>query len=169
MKVRDDFAKLVGTVQQLQAVRKQLRERNELVELVAKAEPLVKASNDLIAKLNALEEKLHNPKAQVTYDIFAAKGGAKLYSQYAFLFDVVKDGDGPPTQGMSSVYAILAAELEKLVGEFQGIVGGDLAKLNEQAKSLEMPTVIVPPVKPASGKAAVGNKRWSADGKKGDD
>ena len=99
MKVRDDFAKLVGAVQQLQAVRKQLRERNELVELVAKAEPLVKASNDLIAKLDALEEKLHNPKAKVTYDIFAAKGGAKLYSQYAFLFDVVKDGDGPPTQG----------------------------------------------------------------------
>jgi photosystem II stability/assembly factor-like uncharacterized protein len=125
MKVRDDFAKLVGTVQQLQAVRKQLRERNELVELVAKAEPLVKASHDLITKLNTLEEKLHNPKAQVTYDIFAAKGGAKLYSQYAFLFDVVKDGDGPPTQGMRSVYAGLAAELEKLTGEFQGIVGGD--------------------------------------------
>jgi hypothetical protein len=81
---------------------------------------------------------------------------------------VVKDGDGPPTQGMRSVYGELAAELEKLTGEFQGIVGGDLAKLNDQAKSLDMPIVIVPPVKPASGKAAVGAKRWSADGKKGD-
>ena len=29
----------------------------------------------------ALEEKLHNPKAKVTYDILAQKGGAKLYSQ----------------------------------------------------------------------------------------
>src|SRR5207249_10821382 len=88
IKVRDDFAKLVGTVQQLRAVRKQLEDRNELVEHVAKAEPLAKASKELIAKLNALEEKLHNPKAKITYDIFAFQGGAKLYSQFAFLCDV---------------------------------------------------------------------------------
>jgi len=40
--------------------------------------------------------------------------GAKLYSQLSFLFDAVKEGDGPPTQGMTQVYAELAAELGKL-------------------------------------------------------
>ncbi len=51
--------------------------RNELLDGDAKAEPLVKASKELIAKLDALEEKLHNPKAKVAYDILAAKGGAE--------------------------------------------------------------------------------------------
>jgi photosystem II stability/assembly factor-like uncharacterized protein len=169
MKVRDDFAKLVGTVQQLRAVRKQLQDRNELVEHVDKAKPLVTDSKALITKLDLLEEKLHNPKAKVTYDIFAFKGGARLYSQFAFLFDVVKDGDGPPTEGMRGVYTEIAAELEKLTGEFQTLVSGDLAKLNDQAKSLELPIVFVPPVKSASGKAGVGSKRWSPTGASKDD
>src|SRR5262249_10880327 len=89
MQIRSDLVKLVGTVQQLRSVRKQLEARNELLDGNSKAEPLVKASKDLAGKLDSLEEKLHNPKAKVVYDIFAAKGGAKLYSQYAFLFETV--------------------------------------------------------------------------------
>lgn len=158
-RVRGDFGKLVGTVNQIRAVRKQLVDRNELIAVVAKAEPLAKASKELIAKLDELEEKLHNPKAKVTYDIFAAKGGAKLYSQFAFLFEVVKDADGVPTQGMQEVYRGLAAELEKLTGEWQSLVGGDLAKLNEQAKSLDLPTVFVPPAKAEKEKGPSADRR----------
>jgi hypothetical protein len=167
--IHGDFAKLVGTVQQLRGVRKQLDDRNDLVEGDAKAETLTKGSRELIAKLDALEEKLHNPKARVTYDIFAAKGGAKLYSQFAFLFDTVKAADGPPTQGMREVYAEIAAELGRLAGEFQALVDGDLAKLNEQAKQLELPVVIVPAVKPSAGKAAAGSRRWAPAGRPGGD
>jgi photosystem II stability/assembly factor-like uncharacterized protein len=147
--IRKNFAKLAGTVQQLRAVRKQLQERNDLIGVDVKTKDLVKASSDLIGKLDALEEKLHNPKAQVAYDIFGPKGGAKLYSQLAFLFDTVKDGDGPPTQGMRHVYAELVAELEKLTAEFASLTTGELAKLNAKAKELDLPTVIVPSVKPA--------------------
>ena len=135
----------------MRAVRKQLQDRNDLLADDAKAKDLVKASNDLIGKLDALEEKLHNPKAQVTYDIFGPKGGAKLYSQFSFLFDAVKEGDGPPTQGMRQVYAELTAELAKLTDEFRALTAGDLAKLNAKAKELDLPIVIVPPVKPADG------------------
>jgi hypothetical protein len=150
-KIRGDINKLAGIVQQLRAVRKQLRERNDLVADQDKAKDLVKASTDLVGKLDALEEKLHNPKAQVTYDIFGAKGGAKLYSQFAFLFEMVKEGDGPPTQGMEQVYADLSAELGKLTDEFHSLTDGDLAKLNTRAKELDLPVVIVPAVKPADG------------------
>ncbi len=148
-KVRGDFHALVETVRQLRAVRKQLADRNELLDGIEKAAPLVKASRELIAKLESLEEKLHNPKARVPYDIFALKGGAKLYSQYAFLFSVVNDNDGPPTQGMRDVYKAISSELNELTGEFKTLTTGDLAKLNEQAKSLDVPTILVPPMKPA--------------------
>ena len=54
----------------------------------------------MIAKLDALEARLHNPRAKVTYDILAMKGGAQLYSNLGWLYGSVLEGDGPPTQGM---------------------------------------------------------------------
>ncbi len=117
-----------------------------------KAEALVKDSKALIAKLDALEEKLHNPKAEVTYDILAQKGGAQLYSQLAQLFDFIKDGDGAPTQGLRDEYAEQNKALRKYVDEFQNLMKGDLAKLNEAAKKLDAPTVIVPAEKDGTKK-----------------
>ena len=49
-------------------------------------------------KLATLEEKLHNPKAKVVYDVFATKPGAMLYSQLTWLLGNVIDGDGEPTK-----------------------------------------------------------------------
>src|SRR5207244_8846213 len=72
-------------------------------------------SSDL--KLDALEEKLHNPKAQVAYDILAMKGGAKLYSQLIFLYNLLLESDGAPTQGIREVHAEQSAELHRLRSE----------------------------------------------------
>jgi photosystem II stability/assembly factor-like uncharacterized protein len=144
LKIRDDITKLTETVNRLRSVRKQLTERNELLKDDAKTETLVKDSKALITKLDALEEKLHNPKAEVTYDILAQKGGAQLYSQLTELFDLIKEGDGAPTQGLREEYAEQSAKLRKYADEFKELTSGDLAKLNEAAKKLEAPIVIVP-------------------------
>ena len=93
--------------------------------------------------LDTLEEKLHNPKAEVTYDILAQRGGAKLYSQFAFLFETVKDGDGLPTQGIREVYAEQTRALQQLGSALNGLVSGELAKLNETAKHLDIPNIII--------------------------
>jgi photosystem II stability/assembly factor-like uncharacterized protein len=145
LQIRDDITRLVRTVEQLRAVKKQLVDRNELLKDDDKAGALVKTSKEFIAKIDALEEKLHNPKARVSYDILAQKGGAKLYSQLAFLFEVVKDADGRPPQGLREVYAEQAKLLDEYQKEWKDLIGGDLAKLNEQAKKLDVPDVFVPP------------------------
>ena len=98
--IRDDFNKLSGAVEQIRAIRKQLQARNALIKDIDRAKPLAKASTELVTKLDALEGKMHNPKAQVTYDILAMKGGAQLYSNLGWLYGSVLSGDGPPTQGM---------------------------------------------------------------------
>jgi hypothetical protein len=142
--LRDDIDKLSGTVEQLRSLKKQLLARNELLKDVAKAKNLVEDSKKLTAKLDALEEKLHNPKAEVTYDILSQKGGAKLYSQLATLYDWSGDSDGPITQGMKEVYAEHHKELEALLADWQRIVSGNVPELNRLAISLEVPTVFVP-------------------------
>jgi photosystem II stability/assembly factor-like uncharacterized protein len=152
LKIRDDIARLSETVNRIRSLKKQLAERDELLKEDPKADALLKDSKLFIDKLDALEIKLHNPKAEVTYDILAQKGGAQLYSQLAQLFDFIKDGDGAPTQGLRDEYAEQNKALRKYMDEFQNLVKGDLAKLNEAAKKLDAPTVIVPAEKDGAKK-----------------
>jgi len=142
--IRDDISRLSSVVERLRTIRKQLADRNELLKDNAPAAELVKSSKDLIAKLDALEEKLHNPKAKVAYDILAQKGGAQLYSQLAWLFDLLNGSDGPSTQGMREVYEEQRLLLVKYDLEWKLLLADDLAKLNESAKKLEIPGILLP-------------------------
>ncbi len=148
LKLRDDISRLTRTVEQLRAVRRQLAARDELLKDDPKGASLLKADKELLPKLDALEEKLHNPKAKVTYDILAQKGGAKLYSQLTYLFDALKDGDGAPTRGVREVFAEQAKLLDDYEAEWKKLIAGELAKLNDQAKKLDLPVVVVPAGKP---------------------
>ena len=143
LKIRDDLTRLARLVEEIRTIRTQLVERDKLLKDNPKVSALTKSSKDLIAKLNALEETLHNPKAQVTYDILAQRGGAKLYSQLSYLFDDAKEA-GPPTQGDQQIYAEQAAVLQKCEKELGELLKGDLTRLNTLAKSLAIPDILVP-------------------------
>jgi hypothetical protein len=145
--VRDDFNKLSSAVERLRTIRAQLQARNALIKDINQAKELAKNSTGLISKLDALEAKLHNPKAQVTYDILAMKGGAQLYSNIGWLYGSVLEGDGPPTRGMRDAAARLGAELARLLSDFQTLIDKDLAELNRQAKAIDMPHILVPAIK----------------------
>src|SRR6185503_4169505 len=84
--LRDAIGRLSGMVMDLRAVREQLESRGRAIEGTPSARPLLEGGRKLIEKLTALEEKLHNPRAKVAYDILAQKGGAKLYSRMIFLY-----------------------------------------------------------------------------------
>src|SRR6185436_4950110 len=72
--------------------------------------------------------------------ILAQKGGARLYSQLSALYDTLQDADGPVTQGIREVYAEQAKEMKLLQGEQQQLLG-DLSKLNDLARKLDLPTI----------------------------
>ena len=141
--IRDDVTRLTLTVRQIRSVRQQLKARNELLNGDAKAAQLVKDSEAMIKKLDELEKKIHNPEAEVVYDILAFRGGAKLYSRIASLHDQAADGDGPPTQGVRDVYAEQKKELDGYDSEMKKLLG-EMAAMNVMAKKLDLPHVIVP-------------------------
>jgi photosystem II stability/assembly factor-like uncharacterized protein len=147
LRLQGDLNKITSAVDRLRSLKKQIDNRNELIKDVAKAKELLEDSKKFVTKLDALEEKLHNPKAEVTYDILAQKGGAKLYSQLASLLDWMTDSDGPMTQGMQEVYAEHAKELAKVLTEWRELAGVEVPRLNRMALSLELPTLFVPPEK----------------------
>jgi hypothetical protein len=150
--MRADVSRLTGMVEQIRSLRGQLNARDTLLKNNAKAKPLIPLGQALIKKLDALEAKLHNPKAEITYDILAQKGGAQLYSRIIFLYEALKDSDGPPTQGVQEVYAEQKKELANYEADLKALVSGDLARLNERAKTLGVPNVIVPAAGQGAGK-----------------
>jgi hypothetical protein len=144
LQIRDDLDNLAKAVNGIRTLKKQLLAQHELLKGQAKADGVNSSAKELYKKLDELEEKLHNPRAKVTYDILAQPGGAKLYSQLAYIYAIVTDGDGAPTQGVRDVYAEQAKELQSLTGDYQNVVKGELARLNEAAKSAAIPNIILP-------------------------
>ncbi len=142
MQVHADISKLSETVIALRSVREQIKQR---VKLEPAASKWVKDATSVEAKLDALEELLHNPKAEVTYDILAMKGGAKLYSQLVPIYNTLMESDAGLTQGVREVYAENAKELKRLEARWQELVTGELARLNERAR--DMPAIVVPGTK----------------------
>lgn len=152
LRVRDDITKLSDTVLRIRAIKKQIDLRHTLLKDRADAKPLLKQTDALAKKLDTLEGKLHNPKAKISYDIFAQKGGAMLYSQFAWLLTNLTDSDGAPTKAQQELADELEKELTGLLGQFDAIVKNDLAKLNAEAKNLGVPELYVPPAKKLEAK-----------------
>ncbi len=147
LRVRDDITKLSDAVSRIRAIKKQIDLRKELLKDQDEAKALLKESEAVAKKLDGVEEKLHNPKAKIGYDIFAAKGGAMLYSQYAWLLGNLTDGDGKPTAEQGALADDLERDLVKLLAQLDAIVKDDIGKLNAAAKKLGVPELYVPPAK----------------------
>jgi DNA repair exonuclease SbcCD ATPase subunit len=138
LSIRDSITRLSETVIEIRDVRSQLETAKERYSGQVE---LVDAASSLIEKMTAIEERLHNPRAKVAYDILAMPGGAKLYSKLGPLMNYVNEGDGAPTQGLKEVFAELSAELESAVSEWRELLDADLAVWNERAAALRVPHV----------------------------
>jgi photosystem II stability/assembly factor-like uncharacterized protein len=141
--LRGELDRLARTVEQIRSVRDQLRSRNELLRGNPAAVELVKAGEAIIAKCDDLEGRLHNPTAQISYDILAMKGGTRLYSRLAPLYSWAHEADGPPTQGMKEMAEEHRKELDRLACEWQSLLAGDIAALNTRARELNLGFVLV--------------------------
>ena len=134
--LRDEVTRLTKMVETIRSVRTQIEARLDLVKTDKTAAEWLKSAQSLLPKLDAIEGKLHNPKAEVTYDILAFKGGAQLYSRLSPLYAFVVENDGVPTQGMREVFATYKTELDAIAADWNGLVAGDLAGLNRTAQPL---------------------------------
>jgi len=142
--VSDDIAILTDTVLRLRAILKQIKLRKDLFQDNDAAKTLLKDEEAFGKKLSELEEKLHNPKAKIVYDVFAAKPGAMLLSQLTWLLGNVSDGDGAPTKPQQELHAELTKRLTGLVADFAKLTADDLAKLNKNAEKAGLPTLFLP-------------------------
>jgi photosystem II stability/assembly factor-like uncharacterized protein len=143
LQIRDDISRLTDVVVSIRSIRKQLQERVDALKSNPKAADLVTGAQALITKLDVLERQMHNPTAEVSYDILAMKGGTKLYSRLSPLMSWVESGSGAPTDGMRQVFAEQDKELSGDTGEWDSLVSVDVVGLNKQAASLGIGFVVI--------------------------
>jgi hypothetical protein len=146
LRVRDDVSKLTGLVNTIHSVKEQLQARIKALEprqSESGVADLVKSAREALKTADALENRLHNPTAEVVYDILAMRGGTRLYSRLAPLQMWAIESEGLPTSGMQQVLQEEEQELTALAGETQQFVAKDVAAINQRASQLGLPFVIV--------------------------
>jgi photosystem II stability/assembly factor-like uncharacterized protein len=146
VRVRDDISKLTGLVNELRSVQTQLKARNATLESrkgEAAVADLIRESEAAIARAFAIEGKLHNPTAEVVYDILAMRGGAKLYSRLSPLQMWAAEANGVPTSGMMQVLVEQEKELSALEAETRQFLSADVTRINQRAAQLNLGYVIV--------------------------
>jgi hypothetical protein len=132
---RDRFSRIAARVEEIRALRGQLAERHAALAGRPEAAALVARGEALAAALAAVEGRLHNPQAEVCYDVLAGRdGGSMLASRLAWLIGGADEHDGPPTQGMREVAAELAAELAAQEEVLARLLGEDLGALEALAE-----------------------------------
>jgi photosystem II stability/assembly factor-like uncharacterized protein len=143
--VRNDLTRVADIVAGLRDVREQIAARTKGLEKIDTAKELVKDAEALVAQLDTLESKLHNPEARVNYDILAGRsGGVKLHSRLSPLYTWSHEGDGAPTEPMREIYGRLEKELEALAAEWAAVLETDLPALNAKAHALNLTFVAAP-------------------------
>ena len=143
-RVSGKIGRLVGTVDAMRSVREQLAARIKALASDPKSAPWIADANKAQEKALSLERELHNPEAQVEYDILAK--GAKLLSRLNMVFATTIYGDGEPTQGMREVLELLSRTFDDVAARWQAFVSADLAKLDTSAQQAGQGAVIVPEV-----------------------
>ena len=146
LRVRDDISKLTDLVNKVRSVRDQIRARVKALE-PRKSEgavaDLLKQSEVVAKKADDLENKLHNPTAEVVYDILAMRGGTRLYSRLSPLQMWAIEAEGPPTAGMRQVLDEQEKELDALERATDQFFRQDVTSMNNAASKLALPFVIV--------------------------
>jgi photosystem II stability/assembly factor-like uncharacterized protein len=147
LRVRDDISKLTQLVEQVRSVREQLQARAKTLD-TRRGErgiaDLLDKSGAAVKKADGLEDRLHNPTAEVVYDILAMRGGARLYSRLSPLLMWAIEAEGAPTAGMTQVLAEQEKELADLERQTRAFVSQDVEPLNALAAKLGLPFVVVP-------------------------
>ncbi len=145
LRVRDAITRLTELVHSVRSTKEQLAARAKALDgrkADARIAELLKASEEAVKKVDALEDRMHNPKAEVTYDILAERGGTRLYSRLSPLLMWAVEGDGPPTGGMRLVLEEQEKELAEYERQTKAFFDTEIAAINALAAKLTLPYVV---------------------------
>jgi hypothetical protein len=140
--LRDALNRNADAVELVRAAREQAA---DMATRLKDTQPdVVKAAQAVVARSDVIEAKLHNPKAEVVYDILSFEGGAQLYSQISPLYAFALGSDRPPPQGARERWAEVSKELDALIADVAALRSGEIAALETALATAKIPRLILP-------------------------
>lgn len=149
-RVLDAVSRIVARVEEIRSIRAQVADFVGRLAARGGYDEVVASGRAALAELRKIELELHNPDAEVVYDILARPGGAKTLSGLTWLYEsgLVESGDAP-TQGQREVFEEELARLAELDARFEALSSGELTNLERLAKAADLPRVLPAPPPPA--------------------
>ena len=145
LQARTALERLTDDIEEVRAIRAQTLELKSRIAGKAGAKELEETATRVIKRCDVLESRMHNPEAEVVYDVLNGRdGGAKLYSQIAPLFSDMQSSDYAPTQGQKEQMDENLSDLQQAEQQLEALRNEDLAGLEAQARALGLPRVILP-------------------------
>lgn len=121
-------------------VRQQIEGYNQTLKDMPDAAPLIQQGKDLIAKINAWESNLIEPRTKNGQDVI--NWPSKLNVDFFALRSSLDAHDPRITQGVKDRLADLEAEWEKQQKAMQDLLQKDIAAYNEAFKARNVPAII---------------------------
>ena len=145
LKARTALERLTDDIEEVRAIRAQTQDLRSRTAPIPGAKSMQEAAERVVKSCDVLESRMHNPEAEVVYDVLTGReGGAKLYSQISPLFSDMQSSDYAPTQGQLEQMEENLADLQQVEAQLHTLRSEDLAGLEAQAKALNLPRVILP-------------------------
>jgi photosystem II stability/assembly factor-like uncharacterized protein len=150
LELRETISRAVDRIEEIRWIRPQvvdllglLKDEPDLAELLA-------AGRAALSELDAIERQIHNPDAEIVYDILARRGGARLHSILTLVYAWgIGESDHPPTRGMREVVAEESAKLAAAEARLARVRAVELSRLEELAKARGLPLILPPKPAPA--------------------
>ncbi|HEV8239213.1 MAG TPA: glycosyl hydrolase [Thermoanaerobaculia bacterium] len=136
-------------IQRLRDVRTQVEGLSKRMKDAGMGDNVADAAKALNAKLDAIENKLHQPKSQASQDILNFP--PQLDDQIANLIGVVSSAEGAPNQPTEERLAELQGQLDKDLAELDQVLNTDLPAFEKLVRDKQAPVVIVPKEPAAPG------------------
>jgi photosystem II stability/assembly factor-like uncharacterized protein len=144
--VRDAMDRTLDAIENVRAAREQADGLKRRLEKDGQQADLIPLATALSKRCEDIEARLHNPKAQVVYDILAQKGGAQLYSQISYLYAVsgAATSDDSPPEGSRERLAALDQQVAALNAEVQAMRAKEITELESSLNARGVPRILLP-------------------------
>jgi photosystem II stability/assembly factor-like uncharacterized protein len=139
LRIRDRVGAGDEAVNQIRSVRGQLEALKKRLSADASAKPILESADALIKKMNAVEEKIIQPKSKSGED--PLNFPIQVADQLAALQETVESADTAPTAASFTVYDELNSRLELQLAAWHEIQSKDLAALNAAIQKANIPAI----------------------------
>ena len=145
-RIRDRVSSGFEAVIQLRSVRGQIEALKKRLAGEESAKPVLEAADALVKKMNAVEEKIIQPKSKSNED--PLNYPIQTADQLVALQGTVESADSAPTAQAYTVFEELNGRLEGHLAAWREIQEKDLAALNELIRKSNIPAIAPPAEKP---------------------